>query len=356
MQHARPTNERGQTLVFVALLMVGLLAASGLAIDGGTMLLERRRMQNAADAAAMAGARDLVMGKVGELERDDDDILETVRHFAETNGVLDPEANLIAEYVDQDNAVLGTVGAGAIPDAATGISATVRIERAAHFMQVVGIHTVPASAFSLAQTGPPDQAAWLRPVGLPEAVFDDLQGSGGRVRIHFGNPNQCDPENEAVNVCLVFWDTEEGEQRSYAHRGWWNYNEICGAEETAGVCSATGGASIDEGLQGWMKSGYPGSVKVGDRVCSKPGTNNAVLDPRNVSEGDTFCIPVYTSIGSTDLRYDVAGFTRVEITQVKRQGNDPYLEMELTDGECVDAYQTEAGEPAYNVYAVSQWE
>ncbi len=50
------TAENGQTLVWVALAMVVLLAFVGLAIDGGAVYAERRRMQNAADAGALAGA------------------------------------------------------------------------------------------------------------------------------------------------------------------------------------------------------------------------------------------------------------------------------------------------------------
>jgi len=48
--------ERGQAAVLLALAFLILLASVGLAIDGGIVYTERRRAQNAADAAAMAGA------------------------------------------------------------------------------------------------------------------------------------------------------------------------------------------------------------------------------------------------------------------------------------------------------------
>jgi len=50
------SSERGQAAVLLALAFVILLASVGLAIDGGIVYTERRRAQNAADAAAMAGA------------------------------------------------------------------------------------------------------------------------------------------------------------------------------------------------------------------------------------------------------------------------------------------------------------
>ncbi|HET7011815.1 MAG TPA: Tad domain-containing protein [Anaerolineales bacterium] len=52
----RTSSESGQALVLLALAFVILLASAGLAIDGGMMYTERRRAQNAADAASMAGA------------------------------------------------------------------------------------------------------------------------------------------------------------------------------------------------------------------------------------------------------------------------------------------------------------
>ncbi len=52
-----PTRERGQILVLFAGALATLLIVAALAFDVGLMLLERRDQQNAADAAALAGAR-----------------------------------------------------------------------------------------------------------------------------------------------------------------------------------------------------------------------------------------------------------------------------------------------------------
>ena len=66
----RPTREprhdqSGQVLVLFALTLVGLLAALALILDGGRVYAERRATQNAADAAAMAGATKLVSSDPG---------------------------------------------------------------------------------------------------------------------------------------------------------------------------------------------------------------------------------------------------------------------------------------------------
>lgn len=49
-------NQAGQSYIIMAIMMVGLISFSALAIDGGMLLHEHRRSQNAADAAAMAAA------------------------------------------------------------------------------------------------------------------------------------------------------------------------------------------------------------------------------------------------------------------------------------------------------------
>ena len=47
-------DNRGQTLVLVAIALVVLFGMAGLALDGGQVYLMRRQMQTAADAGALA--------------------------------------------------------------------------------------------------------------------------------------------------------------------------------------------------------------------------------------------------------------------------------------------------------------
>ncbi len=58
----RRTAQPGQVLVIFALTIVVLLAAAGIAFDAGRFLMERRSLQNAADAAALAAANSLIRG------------------------------------------------------------------------------------------------------------------------------------------------------------------------------------------------------------------------------------------------------------------------------------------------------
>ena len=60
---ARLHFDSGQTLIWFALSLVVLLGIAALAVDVGRLYGERRRMQNAADAAALAGAHELCQGR-----------------------------------------------------------------------------------------------------------------------------------------------------------------------------------------------------------------------------------------------------------------------------------------------------
>src|SRR5450756_1519423 len=59
MRNRKTNNEQGQAMVLLVLVIVGLLGALALAVDGGMILYDRRSAQNAADAAAMAGGYEL---------------------------------------------------------------------------------------------------------------------------------------------------------------------------------------------------------------------------------------------------------------------------------------------------------
>lgn len=60
--HVSPIK-RGQALIVIALALVGLIGFLGLVVDGGNAFLDRRKSQNAADAAALAGALARIRGE-----------------------------------------------------------------------------------------------------------------------------------------------------------------------------------------------------------------------------------------------------------------------------------------------------
>ncbi len=79
------THERGQVLILFAGGLLALLLVAALAFDVGMMLVERRDQQNAADAAALAGAR-FVLTSPAQAEA-------AARRLARDNGFDDADPN-----------------------------------------------------------------------------------------------------------------------------------------------------------------------------------------------------------------------------------------------------------------------
>jgi hypothetical protein len=160
MRDRRRTSERGQTVVLVALLMVGLLAATGLAIDGGLTMKLRRDAQNASDAAALAAAPEVANYRMG-IAVSHQDVMRAAHDFAERNGVEDSDGNpgneindnVTLRYVDEDNNLLPEHAGGSPPEEATGAYVEVKIEGDPSFIQVVSNAKPGGWARALAQTG-----------------------------------------------------------------------------------------------------------------------------------------------------------------------------------------------------------
>jgi hypothetical protein len=88
-------EERGQSLVLVALAIVGLIAFAGLALDGGLAYAKRRIAQNAADSGAIAGTYELHRQKWDEQVNagllDQDRILSEIHQVVESHDVPDTD-------------------------------------------------------------------------------------------------------------------------------------------------------------------------------------------------------------------------------------------------------------------------
>jgi len=115
-------DERGQAIVILALAVTGVLAMSALLIDGGNAMAQQRGTQNAADAAAYAGASEILQNIAGT-SRSDADVSAAIQAALAANPGSTSNTQLdLAEYVDYNHNVVGTVGAGgAIPSSAAGV-------------------------------------------------------------------------------------------------------------------------------------------------------------------------------------------------------------------------------------------
>jgi Flp pilus assembly protein TadG len=81
---AKALDERGQGLILAVLSMSVLLGFTALVADAGTYLHEKRELQKAADAAALAGAAELTASGCGVCAA-----TQTAREYVELNGIDD---------------------------------------------------------------------------------------------------------------------------------------------------------------------------------------------------------------------------------------------------------------------------
>jgi Flp pilus assembly protein TadG len=211
MKHSAE-GERGQAIVILAFAMVVLLLIAALAIDGGNAYVERRRSQNAADAAALAGARQMwiqrsVPNPDGTYDNSELNVLRAINQAAVSNGVdgttsgINP--NVVAFYTtnaDGTNINPNQVGTlGFIPPNVTGL----RVKAIRQFGQNFGglLRQSPnASAQATAVIVPPPPCnSW----GIYATNSVMVSGGGQGINmtnggVYAGNDLACDTTKATV--------------------------------------------------------------------------------------------------------------------------------------------------------------
>jgi len=164
-------KEAGQTLVIIAVAMVGLVAMLALAIDGGNMYLERRHVQNAADAAALAAARAIGKGW------NDDSVQMIINEYAVIRNGADAASGT---YLPSQE----PVGGGYVPEDSNGVRVHATKTVSTFFAGMLGLQqaTVAANAaaqYEVQQQGCGGYAIWAH--GNTCKVEMDWSGGGGLI-------------------------------------------------------------------------------------------------------------------------------------------------------------------------------
>jgi hypothetical protein len=168
-------SERGQILVIFAFSLLVIFGVAALVFDGGSMLLEKRAQQNAADAAALAGAR-FLPGNVGMAE-------SAAYAVAEANGFVDgADGQSVDVHIPpQSGQFAGRPG---------HIQVVIDAEKPSFFAGIWGIisHDVGSRAVAANQTGVrgPFALLSLDPTGC-EALIVEGRGeliSNGNIQVN----------------------------------------------------------------------------------------------------------------------------------------------------------------------------
>ena len=123
-------REKGQALPLTVLFLFVLLGIVSLVVDGGMAYSYRRYMQNAADAAVLAGGAVMAKGITNDAQ-----IVSAATYYAQAN-----KANSITiQYVNAAGNVLGQGGTGVVPAGAQGLKIVAHYQYTPGFAGVLGL-------------------------------------------------------------------------------------------------------------------------------------------------------------------------------------------------------------------------
>ena len=173
-RRSRLETERGQILVIVAGGLVALLAILALALEGGTLLLNRRDAQNSADLASVAGARIVALSYTDtSVARQQDDVFAALASSADLNNcgsTASAPCVWDAQFVGAGMANLGAVTntSAAIPTGSLGVRVGVTRSPSAMIGRVIGFQSWTVSTEATAISAKP--SAFPSGIMLPIAL------------------------------------------------------------------------------------------------------------------------------------------------------------------------------------------
>ncbi len=242
MEATKKQGERGQALITVVIALLVLLLFAGLAIDVGNMYAQRRHMQNAADAGALAGARELCLG------------------HTETQAVA--AAN---DYAGPRN------GAPQVQSVVVGnrVVVTTTVPVTSFFAQLIGITTTPVHATAKAACGEATSGCGIFPIAFDLDVYNDIPC--GSYFYVWANDNS-DIDGSLCQNCDC---SEAFLGRSVigpGNRGWLRFSPP--DSPYPATCGSNCGASA---LACWIENDWPGKVDIGQCVPGNPGVKASDL-------------------------------------------------------------------------------
>jgi hypothetical protein len=296
--------------------MVVLLILLALAIDVGSIYRERRRMQNAADAAALAGARDICFGAGwnGSFDNEGHPARIEATAYALQNGAEEADVTIHG-------------GGWCVTVLATEATET-------FFGGIIGMNTVDVHATATAACGEARRACGLWPIAFKHdrwwQLLQAALSAEYKCNVPFyvwagDNPNQqpdcdvyeCDVNGDGINDIV-----------NQLQRAWLDFSDVtdpeypdhctqdgCGAAELVCYLESDSGASIL----------IPACI--GGDTGVKAGTKAAV----NSRIGDTVAIPIFDTYcdGATCSGQDIHA---IYFACIKILGWDHSLELPRKDG------------------------
>lgn len=311
-------GSKGQTIVLFTLMITAFILGIGLVIDGGYALAERREAQNAADFAALAGARIVAHKVAGDtLNGTDANVRQAiVNSVAATGGTVTFGSPDGPTYVNQAGSTLGFVGDGwAIPAGTVGVKVRASQTWSPFFLGIIGASSWSAGADATARGGYAAGApgGGVFPVGIAEA---NLLVPG---RMPCGGEISTDPNSPCYPMHMT-----PGTLNVPGGFGWLKLGR-------AGKCSEFDLGMTDTGCEEdkpFLQSeigpppnshgccGVPSGNPVKDRIGSLPGNKVSADCSYYVNNKIIVTVPVWDDAGGTGANgwYHIIGFTGFQLT------------------------------------------
>lgn len=259
-------HQGGQVLVLMAFGLIALIAILALVIDGGAIYLNRRRMQNAADAGVMAGTR------IAALDGTTSEAISAANDYAITRNGADTAS------VTADGRTLTVSACENVPMS---------------FARLLGRSTTTVCARAAALWGPISESAKMAPIAIKDFPY-------------------------LFNTPYVIWDDDSERDPltgyiSGSYRGWLNLDCVYPAD-----CGAAGSAQLKHD----MIYGSNALTRVNTWIRGDSGVKASVIQQAQV--GQILYIVVYDSIEAkyaNKTYYHAIKFAAFKVTQVYATGN-----------------------------------
>jgi hypothetical protein len=270
MESMRFDRERGQILVQVAILVAVLFAFVALSLDGGSIYAGRRRMQNAADAGALAGAREICFGEHDDLAAAHTAAEAAAHEYAEDrNGSEGADVDIVGDYTV-------TVVASQTLDT--------------FFAGIIGINTAHVRAEAAAVCGPLVSGGGTWPLAFDWSIYTDVLTCGQQFLVFDDALDCAGPDDECEDCsgqecnkldCGLISDP----YMETGNYGWLDFpdpgEEYLPDYYKPGTCGGSG-----EGwMECWVRYNYPPLLEIGQCILTEHGMMTAVGDSANARAG-----------------------------------------------------------------------
>ncbi len=236
-------GETGQVLILFALLIPVLLGMAALAIDLGSYSAERRTLQNAADAIALAAAQELP---------DQGDAEATAIEWADKYGYAAGQVTVVTLPVSTSN-----------PN--PSVRVTIGQTHEFSFMKALGINNAQVEASAKAVKTSPGGTGNVVPWAVLESTRDSVD-PGDAVSLKYDSQSATNGNFAAIrldgNGSSVYRDSLEGGSSSLVCA-----SDAEGCSETSPVCDGSTCQTETGNLVGSTKAGVDYRINNTDAYC-----------------------------------------------------------------------------------------